>query len=222
MLKFSVTEENYIKGIYHLQQQNAVVSTNLLAAELQTKAASVTDMLKKLQLKKILQYEKYKGFRLNAVGIRIALGIVRRHRLWEYFLVTKLGFDWDKVHVIAEELEHVSSEELISKLDNFLDFPQTDPHGDPIPDSTGKIPVIQQRRLAEIDDNKSVIVSSVNNQSPEMLEMLNHYQIGIGSQIKINRHFEFDGSVEIKVFKKPVCTISKQVANNINVHYEAI
>lgn len=222
MVKFSVAEENYIKGIYHLQQQSATVSTNLLAAELRTKAASVTDMLKKLQSKKIVQYEKYKGFKLNAAGNKIALGIVRRHRLWEYFLVTKLGFDWDKVHVIAEELEHVSSEELIKKLDHFLDFPQTDPHGDPIPDSNGKIPVIRQKSLAEIENNQHVIVSSVNNQSPEMLEMLKHYHIGIGSQIKINRHFEFDGSVEIKVYKKSVCTISKQVAKNINVHHESI
>src|SRR5436190_7412030 len=149
-MNFSVSEENYIKSIYHLQQQTDTVTTNSLANELQTKPASVTDMLKKLKTKKLLEYEKYRGFRLNTNGNKVALNIVRRHRLWEYFLVTKLGFEWDKVHAIAEELEHVSSPELIEKLDNFLDYPQTDPHGDPIPDVHGKLPVIKQVSMADI------------------------------------------------------------------------
>lgn len=219
-MNYSVSEENYIKSIYHLQQQTETVTTNSLANELQTRPASVTDMLKKLQLKKLLEYEKYRGFRLNASGNKVALNIVRRHRLWEYFLVTKLGFEWDKIHPIAEELEHVSSPELIEKLDNFLNYPQTDPHGDPIPDMHGKLPVIKQVSLADIPIRQNVIVSAVGNQSPEMLELLNHYHIKIGTAVKVNMRFSFDGSVEIKVLKYATCIISDQVAKNIFVHHD--
>ncbi|MEO5889399.1 MAG: metal-dependent transcriptional regulator [Ferruginibacter sp.] len=219
-MNFSVSEENYIKSIYHLQQQSDTVTTNSLANELQTKPASVTDMLKKLQLKKLLEYEKYRGFRLNATGNKVALNIVRRHRLWEYFLVTKLGFEWNKVHDIAEELEHVSSMELIQKLDNFLNYPQTDPHGDPIPDMNGKVHIIKQVNLAEAPIKKNLAVSSVSNQSQEMLELLNHYHIGIGTELKVNLRFSFDGSVEIKVLKHASCIISEQVAKNIFVYHD--
>ena len=219
-MNYSVSEENYIKSIYHLQQQTATVTTNSLANELRTKPASVTDMLKKLQTKQLVEYEKYRGFKLNTTGNKIALGIVRRHRLWEFFLVNKLGFEWDKVHDIAEELEHVSSPELIKKLDIFLNFPQTDPHGDPIPDTNGKIAVIKQLSLAEIAAKKNVVVSSVSNQSPEMLEMLKHYHIGIGPSLKVNKQFAFDGSIEIKVVQQAPCIISEQVAKNIFVHHD--
>lgn len=219
-MNYSVSEENYIKSIYHLQQQTDTVTTNSLACELQTKPASVTDMLKKLQVKKLVEYEKYRGFRLNAAGNKIALNIVRRHRLWEYFLVTKLGFEWDQVHSIAEELEHISSKELIQKLDNFLNHPQTDPHGDPIPDVNGKIPLIKQMCIADVALKKTVVVSSVANQSPEMLDLLRHYHIGIGTSLKVNMRLSFDGSVEIRVLKHAPCVISEQVAKNIFVHHD--
>ena len=219
-MNYSVSEENYIKNIYHLQQQTDTVTTNALANELQTKPASVTDMLKKLQTKNLLIYEKYKGFRLNDSGNKVALNIVRRHRLWEYFLVTKLGFEWDKIHAIADELEHVSSAELIEKMDIFLNFPQTDPHGDPIPDTNGNIAVIKQISIADVTTKKNVIVSSVSNQSPQMLELLNHYHIGIGTNLSVNTHFVFDGSLEIKVVKHAAFIISAQVAKNIFVHHD--
>ncbi len=219
-MNFTVSEENYIKSIYHLQQDTGIVNTNALAAEMQTKASSVTDMLKKLSLKKILQYEKYKGFKLTESGKKIALSVVRKHRLWEYFLVEKLGFEWDKVHEIAEELEHISSIELIEKLQNFLGNPSFDPHGDPIPDSNGRIPKLNQLNLATLPLNKSALVSSVTNQSPQMLEMLKHYSIAIGTTIKLLKRFEFEGSLEIKVLKQPACIISEQIAKNIFVHYE--
>ena len=219
-MKFSVSEENYIKNIYHLQQQSELVNTNSLANKLQTKPASVTDMLKKLQIKNLLDYKKYKGFRLSAKGNKAAINIVRRHRLWEYFLVTKLGFEWDKVHAIAEDLEHVSNQDLIQKLDSFLNHPQTDPHGDPIPDGDGKIPIIRQRCIADVTEKKKVIVSSVANQSPAMLELLNHYHINIGTELKINQRFSFDESIEIKVGKYAVCVISNPVAKNIFVYHE--
>ena len=219
-MNFSVSEENYIKRIYHLQQDTDLVNTNALAAEMQTKAASVTDMLKKLAAKKILQYEKYRGFKLTENGKKVALAVVRKHRLWEYFLVEKLGFEWDKVHDIAEELEHISSNELIVKLQHFLGNPSFDPHGDPIPDSNGKIPKLNQLNLSALPLSKTAIVSSVSNQSPQMLEMLKHYAIAIGTPVKLLKKFEFDGSLEIKVSKQPACIISEQIAKNIFVHYD--
>jgi DtxR family Mn-dependent transcriptional regulator len=218
-MNFTTSEENYIKSIYHLQQETGLVNTNSLAAEMQTRAASVTDMLKKLKTKKLLQYEKYKGFKLNEAGKKAALDVVRKHRLWEFFLVEKLKFDWDKVHSIAEDLEHISSEELIHRLDNFLGNPSFDPHGDPIPDKHGKIPVINQQSLSDIPLKKTVTVSSVSNQSPQMLEMLKHYNIALGTSITVLKHFEFDGSLEIKVLKQSSCIISEQVAKNVFVHY---
>ncbi len=218
-MSFTTSEENYIKSIYHLQQETGLVNTNSLAAEMQTRAASVTDMLKKLKTKKLLQYEKYKGFKLNEAGKKAALEVVRKHRLWEFFLVEKLKFDWDKVHSIAEDLEHISSEELIHRLDNFLGNPSFDPHGDPIPDKHGKIPVINQQSLSDIPLKKPVTVSSVSNQTPQMLEMLKHYNIALGTSITVLKHFEFDGSLEVKVLKQSSCIISEQVAKNVFVHY---
>ncbi|MGI8582446.1 MAG: iron dependent repressor, metal binding and dimerization domain protein [Chitinophagaceae bacterium] len=219
-MNLSTSEENYIKSIYHLQLTADIVNTNALAKHLNTKAASVTDMLKKLKTKKLIQYERYYGFKLNEKGTQTALSIIRRHRLWEFFLVSKLGFDWDKVHIIAEELEHVSSLDLVKKLDSFLGNPKIDPHGDPIPDVNGNIPSIKQINLFGLPLKKTAVVSSVSNQSAQMLEMLKHYGISIGSHIKINKTFIFDMSLEIKLPKQPACIISEQVAKNIFVYHD--
>lgn len=140
MIRYTTSEENYIKAIFHLQKQSAQVSTQELAGALQTKPASVTDMMKKLKGKKLLNYRPYHGFRLSAEGNRVATNIIRRHRLWEFFLSEKLAFRWDEVHEVAEQLEHVSSKKLIDKLDEYLGFPKFDPHGDPIPDQFGNFP----------------------------------------------------------------------------------
>jgi DtxR family Mn-dependent transcriptional regulator len=191
------------------------VSTSLLSAEIHTRPASVTDMLKKLQAKHIVHYKPYRGFILTETGNKTALDVIRKHRLWEYFLVHKLGFDWDKVHAVAEDLEHISSKELISRLDDYLGNPAFDPHGDPIPDNKGKIKIIKQASLALLPLKQTASVSSVKNQSPEMLDMLRHYNISIGSRIKVQRRFEFDGSAEIKVDKNPATIISNQIAINV-------
>ncbi len=209
------TEENYIKAIYHLQHASNKVSTTSLSEEMNTKPASVTDMLKKLRAKRIVHYQRYKGFNLTETGNRKALSIIRKHRLWEYFLVNKLGFEWDEVHQVAEELEHITSNKLVTRLDNFLGNPSFDPHGDPIPDQNGRIKNIKQTNLTIIPLKKTASVSSVKNQSDEMLDMLKHYQIGIGTKLKVIRRFEFDGSVEIKIDRQPVTVISKQVAQNV-------
>ena len=149
-MKYSASKENHLKAIFHLQQEHGVVTTTALAAALQTRPASVTDMLKKLKDQKLLIYEKYKGFKLNNEGRKTALQVIRKHRLWEYFLVKKLQFGWDEVHEIAEELEHIASRKLIDRLDAFLGFPEADPHGDPIPDNQGRLPMRRQVNLSQL------------------------------------------------------------------------
>lgn len=217
MLNYSTSEENYIKAIYRLQRQDSTVTTNELAHELKTKPASVTDMMKKLKAKKLLHYQPYQGFRLTQDGSKVALGIIRRHRLWEFFLAEKLNFTWDEVHAVAEDLEHVSSKKLIDKLDEFLGFPRVDPHGDPIPDANGKIEISKKILLAELPLNTAAFVSNVKDQSSSILELLEHKNISIGTRIEIKKKFDFDESMEIKIGRQPAFTISKQLAENIFV-----
>ncbi|HEX8334531.1 MAG TPA: metal-dependent transcriptional regulator [Segetibacter sp.] len=214
---FSISEENYIKAIYHLQNAEGMVTTNELAAELKTKAASVSDMLKKLKAKKLLIYEKYQGFKLSTEGRRIALGIIRKHRLWEFFLVKKLEFGWDEVHEIAEQLEHINSSLLVEKLDAFLNFPKFDPHGDPIPDVNGKMELSKQINLIDLPINQSAEVSAVGSQSTELLELLRHKNISIGTKLEVKRKFSFDHSIEIKIKNIPAFSISQQLAQTLFV-----
>src|SRR6478672_172542 len=219
-MKYSSSKENYLKAIYHLQSQDGIVTTNELAGELQTRAASVTDMLKKLKEQKLLNYEPYKGFRLSAEGKKVAVQVVRKHRLWEFFLVEKLNFGWDEVHEIAEELEHISSRKLIDRLDEFLGFPRIDPHGDPIPDSSGKLERSQQISLLDVTPHAQAQVSGIGDQSTEMLELLRLRNIKLGTWLEVKRKFSFDESVEIKIKNGASITISAQVAKNIFVRYD--
>ena len=214
MQNYSTSEENYIKAIYRLQQDE-MVTTNELAAALQTRAASVTDMMKKLKAKKLLHYQPYQGFRLTPEGNRVALGIVRRHRLWEFFLAEKLKFTWDEVHEVAEELEHVTNVKLINKLDEFLGYPRVDPHGDPIPDADGNIVQTNRICLTELPLNQAAFVSSVNDHSSRILEILEHKRIAIGTKLEVKRRFAFDESLEVRIGRQPVFTLTKQVAENI-------
>ncbi len=217
MVNFSTSEENHIKTIFHLQQKADTVTTNALAEGIGTKPASVTDMLKRLKTKKIVHYQPYQGFRLTAEGEKHALSIIRRHRLWEFFLAEKLNFKWDEVHEVAEDLEHVSSRQLIERLDEFLGFPKFDPHGDPIPDNQGRVEITHQQMLTQITLNKMVSVSQIKNQSAALLEMLKHQQIQIGTKLEIKKRFEFDNSIEIKIRNKPAFKISEQQAQNVFV-----
>ena len=219
MLNYSTSEENYIKAIYHLQGQEETVTTNELAQHLQAKPASITDMMKKLKAKKLLHYEPYQGFRLSQEGNRVALAIIRRHRLWEYFLAEKLKFTWDEVHEVAEDLEHVSNKKLIDKLDEYLDFPRVDPHGDPIPDANGKIELTRKIRLTELPLNRIAPVCRVSDHSSQILELLEHKKIAIGTKLEIKKRFDFDDSMEIKIGRQGVTNISKQLAENIFVKY---
>ena len=218
-MNYTTSEENYIKTIFHLQIDEGVVTTNAVAEKLQTKPASVTDMMKKLNAKKLLHYKPYYGFSLSPEGKKIALSIIRRHRLWEFFLSEKLKFGWNEIHQMAEDLEHISNKKLIDRLDEYLGFPQFDPHGDPIPDNKGKIKSISKKSLIKLEPNQSGEVCQVTNQTNEMLELLHHKNIGIGTKLEVKRYFEFDHSLEIKI-KGAILTISEQLAKNIYVMYE--
>lgn len=219
-MKYSASKENYLKAIFHLQSQDGVVTTNELAEELQTRAASVTDMLKKLKDQKLLIYEKYQGFKLSAEGRKVAIQIIRKHRLWEYFLVEKLQFGWDEVHEIAEELEHISSKKLIDRLDEYLGFPKSDPHGDPIPDSSGKFERVEQVNLLDLPMNQWAEISGVTNQSSEILELLRHKNLAIGTRLEVKKKFTFDNSLEVRIKNQASVTISEEVAKNIFVKYD--
>ena len=219
-MNFSISEENYLKSIFHLQPHEGTVTTNELAQALSTKPASVTDMMKKLKGKKLVNYERYKGFRLTTEGRKIALLIVRRHRLWEYFLSEKLKFSWDEVHQVAEELEHVSNRKLVDKLDEFLGYPRTDPHGDPIPDQNGKMETLPRVSLNELQENSSATVCHVADQSADILELLKHKNIQIGTKLAVRKKFSFDRSMEVKIKGQSSFTISEKLAQNIFVHGE--
>ncbi len=214
----STSEENYIKSIYYLQQGFDSVTTNALADHIKNKPASVTDMLKKLQLKNLLNYHPYKGFRLSKEGNKAALNVIRRHRLWEYFLVNQLHFSWEEVHEVAEQLEHVTSNKLIDKLDWFLGFPKFDPHGDPIPDNSGKISQRQQMPLLSLPLNTVAIITSVQNQSSDLLAFLSNQKINIGTRLEVKQKQSFDNSLEVKIKNRQSFNVSEQVATAIQVN----
>ncbi len=214
---YTIAEENYIKAIYHLQQSGENVLTNSLAAAMQTRPASVTDMLKKLEAKALLTYQKYYGVSLTASGKKLALIIIRRHRLWEHFLVNHLQFGWDEVHEIAEQLEHVQSQLLADKLDAFLGHPPFDPHGDPIPDEKGKIATQAQINLLQLKLHQPAELCAVGSQSAELLEMLKQKNLHIGAKVEVKQHYVFDQSLEIQTGDDPAFNISEQVARQLFV-----
>ena len=211
------SEENYLKTIYHLtSSSNKEVSTNEIAEMIATKASSVTDMLRKLAEKDLLNYKKYQGVSLTEKGKLSAKMIVRKHRLWEVFLVEKLNFSWDEVHDIAEQLEHIKSEQLINKLDDFLGNPTEDPHGDPIPDAYGKIIKTEKLLLSELPQNQTGICVGVKDSSTEYLKYLNKNQIALGTKIEIITKEEFDQSLKIRIENQELI-ISNKIASNLFV-----
>ena len=211
------SEENYLKTIYHLTNLNdSEISTNAIAEKIETKASSVTDMLKKLAEKGLINYKKYQGVSLTEEGKLAAKMIVRKHRLWEVFLVEKLEFSWDEVHDIAEQLEHIESDKLINKLDDFLGNPTEDPHGDPIPDVHGRIIKVEKQLLSELSENQSGICVGVKDTSSEFLKYLDKQGIALGSKISVISKESFDQSVRISVDKNEI-TISNKIAANLFV-----
>lgn len=210
----SFTEENYLKIIYHLAENTNNVQTNAIAAQMQTKPASVTDMIKKLAEKGFVDYIKYQGVTLTDKGRNAAIDIVRKHRLWEVFLVDKLNFKWDEVHDVAEELEHIKSTALIERLDEFLGFPKSDPHGDPIPDKNGRFAKTQFTKLIDLKIGDNGTITGVSQHSSAFLKHLEKLGLTLGKQIEVNDVTDFDGSVEILVAAKQI-NISREVAKHI-------
>lgn len=217
----SHSEENYLKEIFHLSgKEKSKVSTNALAEKLASKASSITDMLKKLGDKKLVSYEKYKGCNLTTKGEKIAIHIIRKHRLWETFLVNKLNFGWDEVHDVAEQLEHIQSLKLINGIDQFLNFPKVDPHGDPIPDKDGNINYLESKiKLSDTGLNTEVEVVQVNEDSFALLQYLDQIKLGLGSKIIVKERIAFDESITIELNSKTSLSLSKKIAENISVKY---
>lgn len=213
----TLSEENYLKTIYHLSAlANTAVSTNAIAEKMDTKASSVTDMLKKLAEKNCINYIKYQGVSLTDTGKLAAKMIVRKHRLWETFLVEKLDFAWDEVHELAEQLEHIKSEKLINKLDDFLGNPTEDPHGDPIPDAQGRILKIEKQLLSECEKGRVGICVGVKDTSSDFLKYLDKQEIALGSQVEIIEKESFDASLRIRVGTSEI-TVSQKIASNIYI-----
>ena len=213
----TTSEENYIKVIYHLSLVSPKgVNTNAVAGMIDTKASSVTDMLKKLAEKNLVSYQKYHGVTLTENGFISAKMIVRKHRLWEVFLVEKLDFSWDEVHDIAEQLEHIKSEKLINKLDDFLGNPTEDPHGDPIPNANGVIKKVNKLLLSEVELNREYRCIGVRDSSSDFLKYLDKHKIALGSIFLVKEIESFDETLLVEVNAKEI-TISHKIANNLYV-----
>ena len=215
IVAMTISEENYLKVIYHLSQVSPKgVNTNAIAGMLDTKASSVTDMMKKLSEKELVIYKKYQGVTLTEEGFLSAKMIVRKHRLWEVFLVEKLGFAWDEVHEIAEELEHIKSDVLINKLDTYLGFPEYDPHGDPIPNEDGVIKKINKMLLSESKIDQWYVCVGVKDSSSDFLKYLDKQKIALGTKIKIKEKEAFDNTLTVEINGQKII-ISHKIASNI-------
>lgn len=219
MLALTYTEENYLKAIYIIQNGNesGEVSVNEIAERMQTKPATVTDMLKRLSEKELIHYERYKKITLNDSGELVALTILRKHRLWETFLSKKLNFNWDEVHEVAEQLEHIRSQKLIDRLDEFLGYPDFDPHGDPIPDANGKLPNSTAVPLSEIDTEQNCKVVAVKDASSDFLKQLARFNLKIGTMIHITERMPFDNSILVRNGEGDSFQLSEIIASKLLV-----
>ena len=203
MENISYTEENYLKAIFKIsEKEGKAASTNAISGEMQTSAASVTDMIKRLSEKELINYERYKGVTLTPSGNKLATSLIRKHRLWEVFLVEKLGFSWDEVHEIAEQLEHIQSIELVKRLDEFLGHPRFDPHGDPIPDADGNFAFRKQVPLNDLKPSESGVIVGVQDHSTSFLQYLDRLSLVLGTEVKVLEKFEYDESMKILLNQK--------------------
>lgn len=212
----SQTEENYLKAIYKIQERaEKPASTNAIAGAMNTSAASVTDMIKRLSEKDLVNYERYRGVTMTDTGQQIATSLIRKHRLWEVFLVEKLDFSWDEVHDIAEQLEHIQSEELIERLDEYLAFPRFDPHGDPIPDADGVFTFRKQILLGEMQAEEKGVIVGVNDHTSDFLQYLDRMQLTLGTEIRLLERYAYDDSVKILLEDQQEIVISKKVSQHL-------
>ncbi len=213
----TLAEEDYLKALFSLQSESEkYISTSSISSYLSINPASVTEMIKKLSAKGLVDYKRSHGATLSRKGQNLAISIVRKHRLWETFLVNKLNFSWEEVHEIAEQLEHIKSEELVEKLDEYLGFPKSDPHGDPIPDKKGNFTQQVQVLASSLKKGEVAVVAGVGNQDTNFLKHLNQQGISLGTKIKVIEINEFDGSQTIRIGKKE-SFLSKKVGENLFV-----
>lgn len=214
----SFTEENYLKAVFHLSsERDEHVSTNAIAESIKTKPATVSDMIKKLARKEYVHYKKYQGVSLTSDGRIAALKVIRKHRLWEVFLVEKLHFNWDEVHEIAEQLEHIHSPILVKRLDEFLGHPKVDPHGDPIPDEHGNFQVGSKILLSEMDIGEVGIIVGVTDGEPKLLRYLDKVKIKLGLKVKVLDKEEFDESMQIQFGTEPALFLSQTISKHLTI-----
>jgi DtxR family Mn-dependent transcriptional regulator len=210
----SLADENYLKAVFHLSGDKAA-PTGLLAEYLNVSAASVTDKMKRLQEKGYVNYQKSRGVVLTETGTRIALNVIRKHRLWEQFLVSVLGFKWDEVHEIAEQLEHIDSDELVERIDRYLGYPKVDPHGDPIPDKKGEISEPDLVLLGEVTEGRSARIAAVANHDPEFLQFLDKKGLILHQELTLKSREPYDGTLILALEGKKNVTLSERVASQI-------
>ena len=210
------TEENYLKAIFKIaEKEKKTVSTNSISRMMKTSAASVTDMIKRLSEKNLIHYEKYRGVSLTPAGNKIATDLIRKHRLWEVFLCDKLHFKWDEVHELAEQLEHIQSPDLVNRLDEFLEHPKFDPHGDPIPNAAGKFTLRNQIALSDMKVQEKGILIGVKTHDQPFLKYLNEMHLRLGSKLKITNVNAYDSSVTVLTDLNKVELITDQVAKKL-------
>jgi DtxR family Mn-dependent transcriptional regulator len=218
-MRRSLADENYLKAVFHLSGDNtAPVTTGLLAEYLNVSAASVTDKMKRLQEKRYVEYQKSRGVLLSAEGREIAVAVIRKHRLWEQFLVQVLDFRWDEVHEIAEQLEHIDSDELVERINRYLGYPRVDPHGDPIPDKRGKIEETHLLHLGEIDEGSRVCIAAVANHDPEFLKFLDKKGLTLHCELVLKSREAYDGTLTLLIPERKPVVLSRQVARQILVN----
>ncbi|CAM3922627.1 metal-dependent transcriptional regulator [Mucilaginibacter galii] len=211
------SEENYLKSIFRLSQMPDVkkISTSAIAESLGNNPASVVDMIRKLSDKQLIEYDKKKGVKLTPQGQKDAIQIVRKHRLWEVFLLEKLGYRWDEIHDIAEELEHIKHHDLADRLESFLEYPEYDPHGDPIPKANGKMAKSFSASLADGKVGNTYRVAAVRDTSSSFLQYLHKLEISIGTQIRLIEQITFDQSLVISINNAEPTTVSSKFGENI-------
>lgn len=219
MQQLTYTEENYLKAIYSIQTRNSagVVSVNEIAERMQTRPATVTDMIRKLSEKELILYEKYKKLELSQSGMQMALQIVRKHRLWETFLYDMLNFSWDEVHEVAEQLEHIQSAKLIDRLDQLLKHPQFDPHGDPIPNSKGELPELSTLLLSQLEVSHSGVIVGVKDTSSSFLQQLKKMNLEIGTKLYAAERMPYDNSLMVRINDEAPFMLSEKIASNLLV-----
>ncbi|MCO6487985.1 MAG: metal-dependent transcriptional regulator [Phaeodactylibacter sp.] len=217
-MDISHTEENYLKAIFKISERNGKpASTNAISTEMNTSAASVTDMVKRLSDKALIHYERYRGVTLTELGEETATHLIRKHRLWEVFLVDKLHFSWDEVHEIAEQLEHIKSAGLVERLDEYLGFPKFDPHGDPIPDADGNFVVRKQVLLSELKREEQGVVVGVQDHTTAFLQYLDRMELVLGTPVKLLEYFDYDESMRVLINGEREQVLSKKVCQNLFV-----